>query len=154
MANKGLTKDEAADFIEQMRKENVPSYHTAADFQQPSTGGNSPPTGDIGACQPDDGELLPAYLRQPTKFADCEFTEQEMDFIKSFLLTAPPMGVKPSAICVQIRREHHEIMQGFISALPGNINFSTYLDNVLVEHVRKYYPLMAAISKKCPPKIK
>lgn len=103
--------------------------------------------------QPDNPAILPAYLKEEEKYADFEMTPEELDFIKSFVVSSSLQGVTTNGITVKIRREHHTVIQEILKHLLVGSSVTAYIDNVLAEHIKKYYPLIMDIIRKCPSKL-
>lgn len=141
-------------FIESVREDAVPSYHTAQD---------GVPVKDAGLrhCM-ENGARLPDARGQPeysdtsagvhTKYSDLNMTAEEIAFIKSYIEKRSFRRVNINGKTVQINRKHHKRISDILTLFDEDANISTYVDNVLTEHFKKYYPLIKGIAGKCPPK--
>lgn len=52
---------------------------------------------------------------------------------------------------IMIRDKHLTMIKKILRLLNEDANMATYIDNVLTEHFKKYYPTIVDIYKKCPP---
>lgn len=141
-------------FIESFRADSVPTYHTAADNPKPPVDTPAEIPKEPMESQPDT-----RYIPYPeddadveTKYCHLNMTEDEIEFIKSYISAARFKCVNRNGKPIQIRRKHHEMILNVLSMLDEGANISTYVDNVLTEHFKKYYPIIKGISDKCPPK--
>lgn len=133
-------------FIESVRASSVPTYHTAADSQVP----HEPPKEDTGASP----ETYADYdTERDARYSELNMTADEIDFIKKFIADGRFRRVSRNGRQVFIRERHLSMILGILGMLDEEANISTYIDNVLTEHFRKYYPIILGISKKCPSKI-
>lgn len=141
-------------FIESFRADSVPTYHTATDSPKSSPEA----TAEI---RNDQMETLPVTVYSPyqeedadveTKYSNLNMTEGEIEYIKSYISAARFKCVNRNGKPIQIRRKHHEMILNVLSMLDEGANISTYVDNVLTEHFKKYYPIIKGIADKCPPK--
>ena len=80
-------------------------------------------------------------------------TADEIDFIKKFIADGRFRRVSRNGRQVFIRERHLSMILGILGMLDEEANISTYIDKVLTEHFRKYFPIIRGISKKCPSKI-
>lgn len=133
-------------FIESVRASSVPTYHTAADSQAP----DEPPKEDTGASP----ETYADYdTERDARYSELSMTADEIDFIKKFIADGRFRRVSRNGRQVFIRERHLSMILGILGMLDEEANISTYIDKVLTEHFRKYYPIIQGISKKCPSKI-
>jgi len=133
-------------FIESVRASSVPTYHTAADSQVP----DEPPKEDTGASP----ETYADYdTERDARYSELNMTADEIDFIKKFIADGRFRRVSRNGRQVFIRERHLSMILGILGMLDEEANISTYIDKVLTEHFRKYYPIIQGISKKCPSKI-
>lgn len=146
MAKKKNDGFDADGFIESVRASSVPTYHTAADSQVP----DAPPEGDIGTSSKtyDDYDS-----EREARYSELNMTADEIDFIKKFIADGRFRRVSRNGRQVFIRERHLSMILGILGMLDEEANISTYIDKVLTEHFRKYYPIIQGISKKCPSKI-
>ena len=134
-------------FIESVRASSVPTYHTAADSQAP----NAPPIKEDISASP---ELYDDYdSEREARYSELNMTADEIDFIKKFIADGRFRRVSRNGRQVFIRERHLSMILGILGMLDEEANISTYIDKVLTEHFRKYYPIIQGISKKCPSKI-
>lgn len=148
MAKKKDDGFDADGFIESVRASSVPTYHTAADSQAP----NAPPIikEDISTSP----ETYDDYdSEREARYSELNMTADEIDFIKKFIADGRFRRVSRNGRQVFIRERHLSMILGILGMLDEEANISTYIDKVLTEHFRKYYPIIQGISKKCPSKI-
>ena len=79
-------------------------------------------------------------------------TEGEIDFIKSFIAKNKFRQVSQKGKQIIIREAHRKRIKSILDLLDEDANMATYIDNVLTEHFRQYYPTILGIYRKCPPK--
>lgn len=133
-------------FIESVRASSVPTYHTAADSQAP----DAPPKEDMCTSP----EKYADYdTERDARYSELSMTADEIDFIKKFIADGRFRRVSRNGRQVFIRERHLSMILGILGMLDEEANISTYIDKVLTEHFRKYYPIIQGISKKCPSKI-
>lgn len=87
------------------------------------------------------------------RYSELNMTADEIDFIKKFIADGRFRRVSRNGRQVFIRERHLSMILGILGMLDEEANISTYIDKVLTEHFRKYYPIIQGISKKCPSKI-
>lgn len=134
-------------FIESVRASSVPTYHTAGDSQAP----DAPP------IKEDISTSLETYddydTERDARYSELNMTADEIDFIKKFIADGRFRRVSRNGRQVFIRERHLSMILRLLGMLDEEANISTYIDKVLTEHFRKYYPIIQGISKKCPSKI-
>lgn len=146
MAKKKNDGFDADGFIESVRASSVPTYHTAADSQVP----DAPPKEEV-SIKP---ETYDDYdTERDARYSELNMTADEIDFIKKFIADGRFRRVSRNGRQVFIRERHLSMILGILGMLDEEANISTYIDKVLTEHFRKYYPIIQGISKKCPSKI-
>jgi len=146
MAKKKNDDFDADGFIESVRASSVPTYHTAADSQPPQ----SPPKEETTA----DAVPYDDYDTDGTaRYSGLDMTDAEIDYIKTYIADGRFRRVSRNGRQVFIRERHLSMILGILGMLDEEANISTYIDNVLTEHFRKYYPIIQGISQKCPSKI-
>lgn len=147
MAKKKNEGFDADGFIESVRTSSVPTYHTAADSQA----SNAPLIKEDISPSP---ESYDDYdLEREARYSELNMTADEIDFIKKFIADGRFRRVSRNGRQVFIRERHLSMILGLLGMLDEEANISTYIDKVLTEHFRKYYPIIQGISKKCPSKI-
>lgn len=134
-------------FIESVRASSVPTYHTAADSQAP----DAPPIKENISTSP--GTYDDYDSERDARYSELNMTADEIDFIKKFIADGRFRRVSRNGRQVFIRERHLSMILGILGMLDEEANISTYIDKVLTEHFRKYYPIIQGISKKCPSKI-
>lgn len=134
-------------FIESVRASSVPTYHTAADSQAP----NAPPVKEDISTGPETYDDYDAG--RDARYSELNMTADEIDFIKKFIADGRFRRVSRNGRQVFIRERHLSMILRLIGMLDEEANISTYIDKVLTEHFRKYYPIIQGISKKCPSKM-
>lgn len=146
MAKKKNDGFDADDFIESVRASSVPTYHTAADSQVPDA-----PSKEEVSTNP---ETYDDYdTERDARYSELNMTADEIDFIKKFIADGRFRRVSRNGRQVFIRERHLSMILRLLGMLDEEANISTYIDKVLTEHFRKYYPIIQGISKKCPSKI-
>lgn len=138
---------DADGFIESVRASSVPTYHTAADSQTP----NAPPVKEEICTSPETNDDYDT--ERDARYSELNMTTDEIDFIKKFIADGRFRRVSRNGRQVFIRERHLSMILGILGMLDEEANISTYIDKVLTEHFRKYYPIIQGISKKCPSKI-
>ena len=99
-------------------------------------------------------EIYDDYDIDPeARYSALNMTADEIDFIKKFIADGRFRRVSRNGRQVFIRERHLSMILGILGMLDEEANISTYIDKVLTEHFRKYYPIIQGISKKCPSKI-
>lgn len=147
MAKKKTDGFDADGFIESVRASSVPTYHTAADSQAP----NAPSIKEDISLTP---ESYDDYdTEREARYSELNMTADEIDFIKKFIADGRFRRVSRNGRQVFIRERHLSMILRLLGMLDEEANISTYIDKVLTEHFRKYYPIIQGISKKCPSKI-
>lgn len=151
MAKKKNDDFDADGFIESVRASSVPSYHTAADSLASDDKGKDDTQKDdsktgIGLYDDYDPE-------RDARYSMLKMTDDEIDFIKKFIADGKFRRVSRNGRQVFIRERHLSMILGILGMLDEEANISTYIDKVLTEHFKKYYPVIQGISKKCPSKI-
>lgn len=160
MAREKITVN-ANEFIDTMRQSAVPTYHTAKQTA-PET---SPTPTNVEEVKPEEksqktvsktkvGEAV-YKLRVDSIERECaslKMTEDEIDFMRTFLVNQDFKKVRDKGKEIVIREQHREMITNILSMVKNDANMATYIDNVLTEHFKQYYPTIVGIYKKCPPK--
>lgn len=149
MAKKKNDGFDADGFIESVRASSVPTYHTAADSQAP----NAPPIKEDISISTSTESYDDYDTERDARYSELNMTADEIDFIKKFIADGRFRRVSRNGRQVFIRERHLSMILGILGMLDEEANISTYIDKVLTEHFRKYYPIIQGISKKCPSKI-
>ena len=151
-------------FIEAVRQKSVPSYHTASDktFVVPPA---QPPPEETMVISPStvkDEEPVPTndhqkavpegHLELPKNLLELNLTISELDFIKSYVANNSGGQVTRKGKPIVIRESHRRMICDIYSLFGESPNMAQYIDNVLAEHFRQYYPIIQGIYRKCPPK--
>lgn len=175
MATKRKEYDGADSFIERMRKNAVPTYHTAADSPVTETSVRiiepappseqsepndltrdiSPQRETVQADNKSDENLtmsLPDFSFDDS-FEGLNMTELERNYVNTFITQGRFRRVNSGGRQVVIREKYREIIQTVCSLLSKECNMAIYIDNVLTEHFKKYYPTIVGIYRKCPSKL-
>lgn len=145
MAKKKNDDFDADGFIESVRASSVPTYHTASDIAGPREDppeDNDATSGGYYDCDTDSQE----------KYERLNMTGDEIDFIKTFIAGGRFRRVSRNGRQVFIRERHLSVISNILRVLDEEANISTYIDNVLTQHFKKFYPVIRGISKKCPIK--
>lgn len=160
MAIEKVTGFDADSFIESVRESAVPTYHTAkakqAAVTETSKKKNASNSDSVRAienkAETDDVFYEPPCEDFESQYSHLNMTENEIDFIKTFIVNHDFRQVNRNGKQILIRKEHCKLIQSILSLLDVDANMATYIDNVLIEHFKKYYPTIVGFSKKCPSK--
>ena len=175
MATKRKEYDGADGFIERMRKNAVPTYHTAADTPVTESSVRiiepAPPS---EPSEPNDSTHEESMQRETVladnktdeslkvslpdfsfddSFEGLNMTELERNYVNTFITQGRFRRVNSGGRQVVIREKYREIIQTVCSLLSKECNMAIYIDNVLTEHFKKYYPTIVGIYRKCPSKL-
>lgn len=147
-------------FIESVREDAVPGYHTANDSVT-----SAPPESDRPPKKPKKGvvadepkEMMndwfdPDEIDAIEKYQSLNMTDTEIEFIKDFIVNNNFRKVTQKGRQVMIRERHRKRIKAILEMLGEDANMATYIDNVLTEHFKHYYKIIMGIAKKCPPKL-
>ena len=150
-------------FIEAVRQKSVPSYHTAGD-KTPVVPSAQPPPEEKTVISPSKKEYEPVpanehqrtvaegHLELPKNLLELNLTVSELDFIKSYVANNSGGQVTRKGKPIVIRESHRRMICDIYSLFGESPNMAQYIDNVLAEHFRQYYPIIQGIYRKCPPK--
>lgn len=163
MAREKVTGFDADSFIESVRESAVPTYHSAKSKQSetktPQKQENIPkeiPPPDKGMVEEsesvEDVFYVPPCETLEDKYLDLNMSETEIDFIKTFIVNHNFRQVNQKGRQILIRKEHCKMIVELLTLIDAGANMATYIDNVLIQHFKQYYPIMVGISKKCPTK--
>ncbi len=170
MASKRKEYDGAEDFIERMRKNAVPSYHTAVDASptepevrivEPSPPNEQPKPAKVSVEPSPQSDKEPDSVPAPAlpdfsfedSFEGLNMTELERVYVNTFITQGRFRQVNRGGRQVVIREKYREIIQTVCALLSTECNMAIYIDNVLTEHFKKYYPTIVGIYRKCPSKL-
>lgn len=160
MAKKRDNDFDAESFIEDVRADSVATYQRAADIPK-----EKPPD-----CQPspqresNKSENRKSSFENPDdvfdddeydiaqKYSSLNMTEDEIEFIKAFIAKNKFRQVTQKGKQIVIREAHRKRIKSILDLLDEDANMATYIDNVLTEHFRQFYPTILSIYRKCPPK--
>lgn len=173
MASKRKEYDGADSFIERMRKNAVPTYHTAADAVADETSvrivepEKEQQVSDVSPHEmpahyetvpvdnkTEDGlaSSLPDFSFEDS-FEGLNMTELERSYVNTFITQGRFRRVNSGGRQVVIREKYREIIQTVCAMLSKECNMAIYIDNVLTEHFKKFYPTIIGIYRKCPSKL-
>lgn len=162
MAREKVKGFDADGFIESVRESAVPTYHTAKakppELNELKKEENIPKdtssrqVASSNPSQADDVFYQPPVESTEEKYSELNMTESEIDFIKTFIVSQDFRQVNQRGRQVMIRREHCKMILELLSLVDAGANMATYIDNVLIQHFKQFYPIMVGISKKCPSK--
>lgn len=142
-------------FIADFRKDAVPSYHTAADVENAPPASDKPPK-PLKKTQPEQSKSCVWSDSEDydtlQKYQDLDMSATEIDYIKEYVVKGTFRQVNQNGRRVLIREKFHTRIKNILELLGEDANMATYIDNVLAEHFKKYYPTIMGIAKKCPPK--
>lgn len=161
MARQRAPNFESDGLIDEIRKDAVPTYHTAADSvvsnetKLEETNESKPVKPEVKK-KPKETEIAPKVNTLPEdscdKYSQMNLSESEIDYIKSFIATRNFTKVNQTGKPIMIRNQHYKIIRNILQVLDEEAKIAAYIDNVLTEHFKKYYSTIVDISKKCPPK--
>lgn len=172
MATRRKEYDGADGFIELMRKNAVPTYHTASDI--PVTESSVRIIEPAPPSEPNDSTNEESTQRETVladnktnenltvslpdfsfddSFEGLNMTELERNYVNTFITQGRFRRVNSGGRQVVIREKYREIIQTVCSLLSKECNMAIYIDNVLTEHFKKYYPTIVGIYRKCPSKL-
>lgn len=163
MAREKVKGFDADSFIESVRESAVPTYHTAKAKQTNVTDvskrENIPKSASVpdGSSSEATNTTDNVFYEPPgedfeSKYSYLNMTENEIEFIKTFIVNHDFRQVNKNGKQILIRKEHCKLILSILSLLDEDANMATYIDNVLIEHFKKYYPTIVGFSKKCPSK--
>lgn len=144
---------DSAGFLEKVRQQSVPTYHTSGD-ETSSKPPEQPPEKAASVRKPK-VKLPPTHkneIEPQCELSDLELTTSEIDYIKTFVATNNFGGVNKHGKPIIIRENHRRTICDIFYLLGETPNMAQYIDNVLTEHFKQYYPLIRDIYQKCPPK--
>lgn len=153
---------DASEFIEKVRKDAVPTYHTASDaniVQNDSESADKPEIGSLTVEQKDypvTASTMPlANSIEPEsdmKYRSMSMEDSEIAYVKRFIASVNFTKVNRKGRTVNIRAEYLKKIKDILGLLDEDANVSTFVDNVLTEHFERFHSTIVGISKKCPPK--
>lgn len=161
MAKREECHFDSDNFIESVREDAVPGYHTANDSVN-----TAPPESDKppkkAAKKAEVAEEPPEMMNDwfdpdeidaIEKYQSLNMTDSEIEFIKDFIVNNNFRQVTQKGRQVMIRERHRKRIKAILEMLSEDANMATYIDNVLTEHFKHYYKIIMGIAKKCPPKL-
>lgn len=146
MARERVKDFDANEFIESVRESAVPTYH-AAKIEAEAHAKDK--------ANPSPLEVIGDYAVEVSveeRYADLKLTMEEIEFIKTFIVNPNFRKVNQKGKQIVIREQHRQTIQNILNLVNEEANMATYIDNVLTEHFKKYYPTIKGIYQKCPPK--
>lgn len=152
MAREKVKGFDASEFIESVRESAVPTYHTAADSaastkDSPKTATAPEPTAEGGF----DAVYVAPEDEVASKYSELNMTNEEIEYITTYIVKNTFKKVNQNGNPIMIREKHITMIKKILRLLNEDANMATYIDNVLTEHFKKYYPTIVDIYKKCPP---
>lgn len=152
MAREKVKGFDASEFIESVRESAVPTYHTAADStaaskDNPKTGTTTKPAEESGF----DAVYVAPEDEVASKYSELNMTNEEIEYITTYIVKSSFKKVNQNGNPIMIRDKHLTMIKKILRLLNEDANMATYIDNVLTEHFKKYYPKIVDIYKKCPP---
>ena len=160
MAKKRDNDFDAESFLEDVRADSVATYQRASDIPKgkPPDGAATPQKESIQTeIKRPAGEIVEDIFETDEddiaqKYSYLNMTEEEIEFIKSFIAKNKFRQVTQKGKQIIIRDAHRRRIKSILDLLDEDANMATYIDNVLTEHFRQFYPTILSIYKKCPPK--
>lgn len=152
MAREKVKGFDASEFIESVRESAVPTYHTAADSaaankDNPKMGIIPKPAEESGF----DAVYVAPEDEVASKYSELNMTNEEIEYITTYIVKNSFKKVNQNGNPIMIRDKHLTMIKKILRLLNEDANMATYIDNVLTEHFKKYYPTVVDIYKKCPP---
>lgn len=159
MAKKRDNDFDAEGFLEDVRADSVATYQRASDIPKDKPPDRAVPPKDSRqhrinrpVVEPPDDIFEADEDDIVQKYSYLNMTEGEIDFIKSFIAKNKFRQVSQKGKQIIIREAHRKRIKSILDLLDEDANMATYIDNVLTEHFRQYYPTILGIYRKCPPK--
>lgn len=161
MARQRAPNFESDGLIDEIRKDAVPTYHTASDpvVSNEPTLEKAKETLTVKATPqkiPKETIVAPKEDVIPDdstdKYSQMNLAESEIEYIKSFIATRNFTKVNQTGKPIMIRNQHYKVIRNILQVLDEEAKIAAYIDNVLTEHFKKYYSTIVDISRKCPPK--
>lgn len=152
MAREKVKGFDANGFIESVRESAVPTYHTASDN---TVGSNSTPQAQDSPTPTAESGFDAVYVAPEdevaSKYSELNMTDEEIEYITTYIVKNSFKKVNQNGNPIMIREKHITMIKKILRLLNEDANMATYIDNVLTEHFKKYYPTIVDIYKKCPP---
>lgn len=150
MAKERVSNFDADSFIESVRESSVPSYHAArqtedAEGEKPERKQKKPKASHPGMSY----EIPEDDLDE--RFADLDMSDSEIDYIKTYVFNNSFRKVNQNGNPIVIRGKHLTMIKKILRLLNEDANMATYIDNVLTQHFKQFYPTIVEIYKKFPP---
>lgn len=148
MAREKVKGFDASEFIESVRESAVPTYHTAADSAAVNKTGTTPKSAEESGF---DAVYVAPEDEVASKYSELNMTNEEIEYITTYIVKNSFKKVNQNGNPIMIRDKHLTMIKKILRLLNEDANMATYIDNVLTEHFKKYYPTIVDIYKKCPP---
>ena len=148
MAREKVKGFDASEFIESVRESAVPTYHTAADSAAVNKTGTTPKSAEESGF---DAIYVAPEDEVASKYSELNMTDEEIEYITIYIVKNSFKKVNQNGNPIMIREKHITMIKKILRLLNEDANMATYIDNVLTEHFKKYYPTIVDIYKKCPP---
>lgn len=153
MAREKVKGFDSNEFIESVRESAVPTYHTAADNKdkqeaKSSDDSNVPAEGDK---PPIEAVYVPPDDELPPKYSELNMTSEEIEYITTYVVKSSFRKVNQNGNPIIIREKHLTMIRKILGLLNASGSMASYIDNVLTEHFKKFYPTIVDIYNKCPP---
>lgn len=160
MAKKRDNDFDAESFIEDVRAESVATYQRASEIPKdkpPDNTASSAKNNSLSEIKQSSVEIPEDILDLDDddiaqKYSHLNMTEDEIEFIKAFIAKNKFRQVTQKGKQIIIRDAHRKRIKSILELLDEDANMATYIDNVLTEHFRQFYPTILSIYKKCPSK--
>lgn len=144
---------DSGEFIESVRESAVPTYHTAADCKERSDTDCS--AGSNASAKKDKPHIEAVYVTPddelPSKYSALNMTSEEIEYITTYVVKNSFRKVNQNGNPIIIREKHLTMIKKILGLLNASGSMASYIDNVLTEHFKKFYPTIVDIYKKCPP---
>ncbi len=87
----------------------------------------------------------------PPKYSELNMTSEEIGYITTYVVKSSFRKVNQNGNPIIIREKHLTMIRKILGLLNASGSMASYIDNVLTEHFKKFYPTIVDIYNKCPP---
>lgn len=150
MAKERVTNFDADGFIESVRESSVPSYHAATHSDSAGKENVKRQTKNVKVSHPEITYEIPDDDVEG-RFTDLNMSDTEIDYIKTYVFNNSFRKVNQNGKPIVIRGKHLTMIKKILRLLNDDGNMATYIDNVLTQHFKQFYPTIVEIYKKFPP---
>lgn len=150
MAKERVTNFDADSFIESVRESSVPSYHAAKHQEENEKVNVERQPKKMNASHSEVVYEIPDDDVDEC-FADLDMSDTEIDYIKTYVFNNSFRKVNQNGKPIVIRSKHLTMIKKILRLLNEDANMANYIDNVLIQHFKQFYPTIVEIYKKFPP---